>query len=94
MTATSDHVVPCAWSDCQQPGSIAQVDRHGVLWATLCEQHSKELDAAVGTFDPADALRAWVKASGGAAALAKRFTVDDLARTVEALLQGGRVQKR
>jgi hypothetical protein len=83
----------CTWNGCQDVGTVDQRDRTGALWATLCPTHSAELDKATENFDPSAALRAWVKASGGATNLAKRAT-DDIARTAEALMQGGRVKKR
>lgn len=94
MTDDKDHVVPCSWADCSDNGVIGQRDKNGTLWATLCDKHSTELDKAVEVFDPKELLRAWVKASGGAAVMTRRAPLTDLDRTVEALVMSGRVQRR
>lgn len=89
-----DHVVPCTWADCSDLGTIEQRDKNGDLWATLCVKHSTELDAAVANFSPKEMLRAWVKASGGAEKMTKRMPVDEIARTAETLMMGGRTRNR
>ncbi len=94
MTDDKDHVVPCSWADCLDTGLVEQRDKNGTLWATLCDKHSTELDEAVKIFDPKELLRAWVKASGGAAVMARRASTDELARTAEALVMSGRIRRR
>ncbi len=94
MTDPKDHVVLCSWADCLDTGLVKQRDKNGTLWATLCDKHSTELDKAVEVFDPKELLRAWVKASGGAAVMARRVPKSEIARTAEALMLSGRAKLR
>lgn len=73
----------CTWTDpapggrCQWEAEQVQRDAEGQPWASLCRKHTKELDAASDIsrtdWNAGTALRAWVRAGGGAAKMAKRL---------------------
>lgn len=70
----------CTWQENETigrcAGASAQVLRSedGQPWAALCAQHYAEHEAALAAQEPRAILRCWVKASGGAAKLARRIT--------------------
>lgn len=72
----------CTWTDpepdagrCQHEAEHVQRDKDGQPWANLCAMHHATLEAASAgkPFNPARALRAWVRAGGGADVMAKRM---------------------
>ena len=68
----------CTWKGCTEEATTPQLDRDGCEWSNLCDSHAKELDESTNDpFDPKRSLRAWVRASGGAAVMAKK-TCDKL----------------
>ena len=60
----------CTWKECDKEALHQQTDRGGRQWACLCDQHHKELDAALEALDAKKMMRAWVLASGGAKKMA------------------------
>lgn len=74
-------IVKCTWMDpepggrCQHEAEHVQRDKGGAPWANLCAVHNAELQAALDAepFNPARMMRAWVRAGGGAEAMAKRI---------------------
>ena len=46
-------------------------DRNGRIWANLCQEHHDKLIAGLDSLDSKTILSNWVKASGGAAKLAR-----------------------
>lgn len=65
----------CTWKDCATEGTHAHTRNDGSTWATLCDKHHAELEAACPAkgkeFSPKAMLRAWVLANGGAKKLAE-----------------------
>jgi len=55
----------CKWKDCNNKGSIPQLDKNRSQWAFLCEEHHKELEESIESMEPKAILQAWVRASGG-----------------------------
>jgi len=62
----------CTWEGCMVEATHPQLDNAGHVWSLLCEEHHRELDAALGALDVKATMRAWVKAQGGATAAARR----------------------
>lgn len=74
----------CTWQDppdtrCTREATHPQTAEGGEVWANLCDEHAKQLDASVNglivedNHNPAAVLRAWVRASGGAKKMAGRM---------------------
>jgi len=62
----------CTWKDCGRIAEVIQLDRFGNAWAHLCQEHHDELEAAIDDH-PRKLLACWVKASGGAETMIKRW---------------------
>lgn len=73
------NTMKCTWQDCTNDSNENNTHRsQGAVWSVLCDEHERELTAAVdgflnGAHGPGVNMRAWVKASGGAAAMVKRI---------------------
>jgi len=63
----------CTWKDCMEEATIPQLDKGGKQWANLCNSHHVELEDAISSGNPALLLSRWIRAAGGASAMAKRF---------------------
>lgn len=61
----------CTWKECESNEAKALEAKDGKVWARLCKEHEKLLDAAISTGDARKILSYYVKAKGGAAAAAK-----------------------
>ena len=64
----------CTWKHCSKPAAHPQTATNGEVWANLCDQHSAELEAAIGGSDAKLLLRLWVMAGGGAEKMGARMT--------------------
>ena len=63
----------CTWKDCIEKATTPQLDKNGIEWANLCDAHHIELEEAIVSDNPKLLLSRWVRASGGASIMAKRF---------------------
>ena len=76
----------CTWEGCEADGVHEQRDRDRKVWATLCQEHHDELEAAVVSMKAAVILRAWVRAQGGAKAAVQRMK--GTMTTIAAMMEG------
>lgn len=60
----------CTWVDCECEATKPQISTDKGQWANLCPEHDAEFKASL--LDPKATLRCWVRASGGARALADK----------------------
>jgi hypothetical protein len=70
----SSTLIFCTWKECKEQATKHQVGKDGKTWATLCDNHDKELNEALASEDPKKIVSSWVKAKGGAERAAKEFT--------------------
>lgn len=63
----------CTWSECDKIAACDQIDRNGKVWASLCKEHHDMLGAAMASLQPRRILACWVKANGGAGAMAQKL---------------------
>lgn len=63
----------CRWEGCQNDGTKDQLDRSGIIWSLLCDEHDKRLEEAIKSLNPKRLVAAWIKAQGGAKAAAARM---------------------
>lgn len=66
----------CSWASkdvqCQHEGVVPQKGRDGSQWAELCEEHDRQLTAAIDSGDAKKLMSAYIKARGGAKKCAER----------------------
>lgn len=63
----------CKWEGCVNGATKDQLDRDGIIWTRLCDEHDKKLDEAIKSLNPKRLVFAWIKAQGGAKAAAARM---------------------
>lgn len=63
----------CTWLDCTAEAQHPQTAIDGDVWANLCEGHKKLLDESMTARSAKVLLSSWVKAQGGAKAVAARM---------------------
>jgi hypothetical protein len=67
----------CSWASkdvqCQHEGVVSQRARDGEQWAELCEEHDRQLTAAIESGDAKKLMGAYIKAQGGAKKAAARM---------------------
>lgn len=67
----------CSWNSkdaqCHHEGVVPQRGRDGSQWAELCEEHDRQLTAAIESGDAKKLLGAYIKAQGGSKAAAARM---------------------
>jgi hypothetical protein len=72
----------CTWKGCEKEGVIVLLDRRGLPWADLCDDHNQEFEEGLkclnsqGEKGVRKVLRNWVLSHGGAEKMAKE-TVEE-----------------
>jgi hypothetical protein len=63
----------CTWEGCQKEADQERLAGDGSVWANLCKDHTKQMDAAETSSDVKLLLSCWVRAQGGAKKAASRL---------------------
>ena len=66
-------IMKCTWVDCFNEASEPQLSLDGKEWSNLCADHATTLEDSIGNFSPGKLVSNWIKAHGGATALAKKL---------------------